>query len=385
MRLIHSFHQIITLPQRASIWAFGLSLMINYSVQATTWSTDGSSSGVQAAVDKAAPGDTVTVPAGTFSGWNVTVSTAITLQGAGQDATTINGNGTTPVLSVSTGSAAARITGFTFNGGTSQSVLIQFWGNSPELLDQCSLLGGDASEMIHNMGMGASDNSGWTDGINPGSANAVYVENCTFTKQPLQDAYFRGTSAIESYYGARTVVRYCTFNACQVDQHGTAGMIGARWFELYNNTFYTPSGMNQSNYITLRGGSGVVFNNVNTGFNLTQGSIELYDENGGSSPLYLARGINQNYSPVYLWNNSASMPVVSGSANVIADRDFFVLATQPSIMTRGELSSDNAQTTYFYTPYVYPHPLDTSASPPPPLSSSSAPMPPTGLQVLSSH
>src|SRR5262249_32290089 len=152
--------------------------------------------------------NTVKVPAGSFSGWKITINTPVTLQGAGQGSTTIAGNGTNPVLSVNATGSAARITGFTFYGGTTQCVLVQFSGNSPELVDHCTFIGGNASEMIHNLGTEPGSTAGWSNDVTPGSADALYLENCTFTKNPLADQYFWGTSAIQSYYGARTVMRY---------------------------------------------------------------------------------------------------------------------------------------------------------------------------------
>jgi hypothetical protein len=150
-------------------------------------------------------------------------------------------------------------------------------------------------------------------------------------------------------------------------------MVGARWFELYDNSFYVPpphgdyAGMAQSDYIALRGGSGVVFNNRVSGHNLwDNGVVTIYDENGGSSPLYVGRGIittgDPNPSPVYLWHNfqfdGSPMKVVASSANVIEDRDFFVSDTQPASMKRWQQKSDNANTTYSYKPFQYPHPMD---------------------------
>ncbi len=341
------------------------------------FSTNGSTNDVQSAINAAAPGNTIKIPDGSFSGWNITINTPVTLQGAGQGSTTIAGNGTNPVLSVNTTGTAARITGFTFDGGTTQSVLVEFSGNSPELVDHCTFIGGDASEMIHNLGMGASDASGWANSVTPGSANALYVEDCTFTKNPLADQYFWGTSAIQSYYGARTVVRHCTLNYCQIDQHGTAGMIGARWWEFYENTFYVPPEAaqgGQSNYFALRGGSGVVFNNHLTGYTANPGYIEIVDENGGSNPLYTGRGINQNPSPIYLWGNDSTMQIGSGSSNVQLNRDYYVSTSQPASMKRWQLTSDGATTTYAYTPYTYPHPLVSGSNP--------APAPPTNLKVV---
>lgn len=222
--------------------------------------------------------------------------------------------------------------------------------------------------MIHNFGLGAGNLAGWKDDVHPGTDQALYVENCTFSKNPLQDDYFWGTAALQGYYGSRTVMRHCLCKGSHIDQHGTPGSVGARWFEFYDITFYVPppegdfNGMNQGDYFALRGGSGVVFDCHVEGHNLWgNGLIHMYDENGGSEPLYLARGINQNPSPVYIWNNfqwdGTPMKVGPGE-NVVENRDYFVSDSQPDRLKRWQLKTDNASTTFTYTPFQYPHPMD---------------------------
>jgi len=257
-----------------------------------------------------------------------------------------------------------RIDDCTFSSGTTQGILVQIGGGGRGLIDHCTFTGGGASEMIHNLGLGGGSDSGWLNDVYPGSASALYIENCTFTKDPLIDQYFWGTCAIQSYYGARTVMRYCHINYCQIDQHGNVPpQYGARWFEFYNNTFYVPPGGNQSNYFALRGGSGVVFNNhVSGGPNAGAGQIQLYSDEPSNPPLCGPGGGifvngNRSFSPVYIWGNDPSMRAVSTSSNVIQGRDFFVSATQPARLMRYQVPSDNSTTTYSYTPFQYPHPL----------------------------
>ena len=366
---------------------FCLSFLMAFSANAAVYESDGSAADVQRKINSAADRAVVKIPAGSFV-WAQGVTIAgkgVTLEGAGAGLTTIKNASGHPLISVSSISrSGTRITGVTFVGsdhvllivgpknsapyrvdhcsfddGALQAIFVEVGGNGPGLIDECQFVAGSASEMIHNYGLGADNASGWSDDIAPGSGGALYIEDCTFSKNPLSDKYFWGTSAVQGYWGSRTVMRHCILNACQIDQHGTKGMIGARWFEFYDNTFYTPPGMYQSNSFDLRGGSGVVFNNVSTGSNLQPGGagIDLRDENGGDRPLYLGRGIHQNYSPVYLWNNDPAMKVFSGSSNVVAKRDFFVSMTQPSKLLRFEQATDNGSTTYSYTPCQYPHPL----------------------------
>jgi hypothetical protein len=250
-----------------------------YTVSGNVYITDGSQSDTQAAINAAVDGDVIQLPAGSFS-WSqgVTVNIGVTIQGKGVSSTTLTNPDTSySLIYVNCDQVETRITGIAFTGQYSISVdgsyttaefriddcsfscgtinggiLLEFNDNAPGLVDHCTFTGGDASEMIHNYGFGPDSSAGWLDDVYAGSASAVYIENCTFSKDPLQDTCFNATSAIESFYGSRTVMRYCVLNACQIDQHGTQGMIGARWWEFYNNTFYTPPGMYQSNYFDLR-------------------------------------------------------------------------------------------------------------------------------------
>lgn len=335
-----------------------LSLWLAGSLQAATLSSNGSSSDVSAKIGQANPGDIITIPAGSFSDWNVNVNKGITLKGAG-NASIVRGKATTAVLTVTNTSGLARITGIKFDGGTTQSVMLIARNGGKGLIDHCEFVSGSASEMIHNEAYGPDPRPGpgWTNNVTPGSDDALYIEDCTFSKNPLQDQYFWGTSAVQNYYGSRTVFRHNTCNYCQIDVHGTQGMVGGRWFEIYDNVFTIPaSGGNQSDFIVLRGGSGVVYGNTVTGGpNSGAGNINLYDENGGSSPLYLGRGWSQNPSPVYLWNVDPKMHVGSGS-NVQSGRDYFVSASEPASMKVWQQSSQNANSTYAYTALAYPHP-----------------------------
>jgi len=368
-----------------------------YAAAATVAAASCSSSDVQAAINSALSGDTVAVPGGTCT-WASAVTIpntmGITIAGGDGGSTTISG----AFQLNQSSSAGSRITAFIFTsanaittaGSTSsiafridhnifassnQATFISTNGNAPGLIDHNHFTSDGASEMIHNLAMGASDASGWTDNVMPGSANMLFVEDNTFTYLATGNpAYFLGTSAIQSYYGARTVFRHNTLNNCQVDQHGTAGAIGARWWEIYENTFNPDvPNANQCCYVVLRGGSGVVFNNHQTGANQATGTIELYDEDSGyPAPYQPGSGVNQDYSPAYLWGNDSSIPVVSGSSNVQPGRDYFVSATQPASLLRQELNTDTPTTTYEYVPYTYPHPLQTQTT---------APNPPTNVTV----
>lgn len=358
---------------------------------ATITASSCSQTAVQSAINSAASGDTVNVPgpcSATWSALSIPNTKGITLAGGNGGTTTISGSAALAVSSNAT--VSTRITGFTFTGigtpndgdvsvggskssapyridhniftNSGQSVFIAVSGNGPGLIDHNTFTAGGASEVIHNIAMGPSSTSGWSDDVTPGSPNMVYIEDNTFNNS--NKTYI--CSAVQSYYGARTVIRRNSAYFCQVDQHGTPGMIGARWWEIYENTFY-PQSLNQCCYADLRAGSGVFFNNHVVGSpQYGNGSVNLREEDSGYPALYqIGRGINQNSSPVYLWGNDSTMSVGSGSSNVQANRDYYVSTAQPAKMARWQLAADNSSTTYSYSPFTYPYPLDANGMPAP--------------------
>jgi hypothetical protein len=365
-----------------------------------TWtSATAAASDVQACISAASSGDTILVPAGTVSfGGAVDIPSSKCL--------TINGQGLVIITSSPgftlepSGSCESRITGFTFTGSSSnppntdlnvtsntsssayridhntftnssQSVFLAVSGNGPGLIDHNTFTGGPASEDIHNLGMGAGNEAGWQDNIVPGGPQMVFVEDNTFNDVSTGVI----NSGIESYYGARTVLRHNIFNFTQIDQHGTPGNVGARWWEAYDNTFNN-LGQNQCCYITMRGGTGVIWGNVAVGNNQGAGSIDLYYEESGTWPQSWqpGSGINGdttphnacgslNSAPAYVWGNSSNMPVSSQTPSLVElNRDYFSSSTQPASMSWEESSSDTCSTKYNYAPYTYPHPLQGGQS-----------------------
>lgn len=327
--------------------------------------------GLAAAISSAATGDTVVVNGGTCS---VSLSKAITVSGSGTtsaSSVTLSGNGRLTGFLISASSTSNVPVSINVNltstprfdhntlTATNQVIFININGIGRALLDHNAFTGGGASEMIHNLGAGASDASGWTTDVLPGGPDMVFVEDNTFLGLTSGNpAYFFGTSAIQSYYGARTVFRHNTLTMAQVDQHGTAGNIGARWWEIYQNSFITVTNANQSNYMALRAGSGVVFGNTHTGPNGGAGSVELVEEDTGYPALYqIGRGKSESLSPAFVWGNSSDMAVGSGSSNVQQGRDFFLSLAQPTTMAKAESAADGNGVAYSYTPFTYPHPL----------------------------
>ncbi len=100
----------------------------------------------------------------------------------------------------------------------------------------------------------------WQRPLTLGTNKAVYIEDCTFD-YTLNDA---GDDCIDCYGGARWVIRHCTFIAISHGHHGLdsgSGQLSPHSFEIYNNT-YTNSQGQALRYTTVRGGTGVIFNNT---------------------------------------------------------------------------------------------------------------------------
>lgn len=372
---------------------------------------------VQNAVNLAAAGTTVNVPAGSCT-WTapVNIKPAITLSGAGAGITNItsglSGSQSHLITFVAPSAGVLRINGFTFTGldynhrgpqctmptgvaGYSYGATYRIdhntfnangtggGGNNPAgLIDNFSCAGlidhntfttPDSSEDIHNNGDGSIgfNGNGWTDAVVPGGPNMLFVEDNTFTDNS-GSGNFQGNSSIESYNGSRLVFRHNTLNSSQVDEHGTAGFIGVRWYEIYNNSFVTSSTL-QDKYMDLRAGTGTVYNNTTSG-GFGSPNITLREEDTGTWPLayQIGSGVNGgvnapshptcaalNNAPLYLWNNPG-MPIsipASSASIVVSGRDYFNLGSAPTTLTMEEAPSDTCSTTYTYTPFTYPHPL----------------------------
>jgi hypothetical protein len=262
---------------------------------------------VQNAINSAAAGDTVLVPAGNCT-WTsaVTISgKALTLRGAGIDVTTItDGVGSGAML---TGAASATnfvdISGFTFvkgpdkSGGTiafdpvggnsaGATVGFRFHGNRILIASASSthfLVPSTVYGLIdHNtfditatsgsigvfdpFGSPDSNDGGYTPWQRPlslGTNQAVYFEdnavNNTASDAGIEDC-------IDAYGGARFVIRHNTFLNCSVGFHGldSGSRRGIVSFEIYSNTF-TNNSSKTLRAATIRSGTGVFFSNTFNG------------------------------------------------------------------------------------------------------------------------
>jgi hypothetical protein len=364
---------------------------------------------VQAAISSASSGDTIIVPGGSCT-WATVLAIpstkVITLNGQG-----VTINGALDVTSGSSTSNVTSITGFTWtstgycgttNAITTHSTVSTGWvrifsntfsentngtfictegDGTHALIDHNTFtLGssGGGAELIHVLG---DSSAGWSTDVVPGGPDMVFIETNTFTYNCSSGCNFGGTSAVQSYWGARTVFRNNLVTDMQVDEHGTCGLTWARWWELYNNNFIVNPAINQSNYFAIRGGSGVIYGNtiINPSNNSGGGYLQLTDDCSGTYPDrdQIGRGINQISSPAYLWSTDPHITISSTSADVQLNRDYLVSSSQPTTLNRCQSAADvsaGCPVSYAYTPYVYPHPLTNG--------SAGLPSPPTNVTAV---
>ena len=423
-----------------SLVALSLGLLwLRVADAATITAASCSQSDVQSAITSAKSGDIVNLPGPCSPTWSSGAGVGGALLIPNSKGITLNGGGNvtlaaSPSIDVElNATASSRVTGFTFTGGGTDNygdlvvcasgscssdlapfrvdnntftsptgaVFVAVWGLPTGLIDHNTLTAGPAAEMIHNMGLGNANQVGWTNAVTPGSPYMVYIESNTFINSSPNSTNLK---CIESYYGAETVVRYNTlqYNVA-VDQHGTAGQVGARWWEFYGNTFVA-GGYRMTAFAALRGGSGVFFNNHLSG-SYSDGSpgVSLYEEDSGYPACFqVGRGYDpvgnctdtgntpnagnsEWLSPAYLWGNDSAIQstIASGSSNVVSGRDYYASITQPSPMMKCQSSLDSGTTTscstaYDYAPFTYPYPLDANGMPNP---AGEAVLPPTSLSA----
>ena len=261
--------------------------------------TSPSRADVEAAIQRASDGDTVTIPAGTVT-WTsgVSIGKAITLQGAGIGATVIledlvNDEGAIAFDTVL--GKLYRLSGLEFRGGSRSDkfgkgcVILRGTGKSVRVdhckfdglnnrgvfcrdavcgvLDHNIFISRNASQLIaiyHDEWNGGQWGDGsWGSPLEWGGPDALYIEDNDFSSDP-PDYY----ALMDEYAGARFVFRHNTVSNMNIGSHGT-GSTGryrsVRFWEIYDNTFIA-NPRTAENVIQIRGGTGVVFGNTVTGF-----------------------------------------------------------------------------------------------------------------------
>lgn len=372
---------------------------------------------VQAKMDLATHGDVVTVPEGNVA-W-VTGLTAfakgILLRAAGPGAVTIRHNAGSAVLVPVTEvtSNPFELKDFRFlqeSGGGADGmhlVVTAAAGGKPSLIHgnyfetNGNML--RSIEMRTNRGIIYS-NSFYSNGVDDGAiaakaaaltsswitphtmgsvddgTNNLYIEDNSFIRVFLQ--------AIDFDDNSRVVFRYNNLDHSALTSHGAdTSTYGARHWEIYNNTLiFLDLGVDTVNmdyFFYVRGGSGVIADNVIPDINSTQWgnkaelkfTVQNLRRNAGPyacwaggypAPHQFGRGISDAMDPVYISGNSgggnygapsledyspdecAGGPPVSDFIQV--NRDYYLGTVRPG-----------------YAKYQYPHPLRLAESGNPPI------------------
>lgn len=367
-------------------------LLLSLPAFATIWTTDGSPSNTQTVISAGTTvtGDTVQLPLNGAFTWNtagIAFSKAIKIDLNGSTIT--RGTGTTTLIAFDTNAAGStritngsivsnstadiltinpnnldptnanpkwRIDHLTISGTVSGATPHEIYGGWG-IIDHCTFTFPDNSEMLHFNGAASNNttsNPFWNLTVTPGGANMIFCEDCTFLNGDPTNVSGLGCSAMQSYYGAIFVFRYSGITYGQVDMHGTAGNVGARWGEFYGITFTIPSGgtHNLANVADIRGGSGVAFNNimVNSAGNSGAGAWGFREEDTGAYPELWqpgrgkdsifppVTGSDQALAPFYCWGSTYKTGPSSTTPTYCVDgRDYFSNTQRPN-----------------YTPYQYP-------------------------------
>jgi hypothetical protein len=378
----------------------------NHTSAATITASSCSQSAVQAAINSANDGDTVTVPAGTCT-WSAAVSITnktITLQGAGSEpgGTKIvyGGSGHT-LISVTAGVKTGKmdISGFWFVGGDQNywnGTAMQLYGpkgwknlrvhhNIFDGNTQWTIKGSSSADGVvdHNTfqgsafgimlyGDGAID---WATPLTLGTSDFFFIEDNTFD---WNDFYGNiGVLSSDMDNGGRQVFRHNTLNYGVWETHDLArsGLTSADAYEIYNNTFTTTT--NKWKGLDVSAGTGVIWGNTFKGdFTVPIGAIDYksfdprtillcdgtdpHDENTPGQTGWRCQYQIGSQSegppaigyPLYTWNNTLNgtlvgMVCTNGCNHVQSGRDFINNGSTPKSG---------------YVPYTYPHPLTQTGS-----------------------
>lgn len=259
------------------------------------WSATLDLASVQVCVNNAATGSTITVASGSVT-WASSLNISgkrLTIVGAGIGSSNVTSG--TPLNISATATNFVDVSGFTFSGGNNSNGAIQVDGTMFDVafrLHHLRLVTTSNRGIFINHVFGLIDhvtidqtgsgcqsltfqgsNDGqqemttpWTHALSLGTNQAVYVEDSTVNFTCGND------SLIDSYGGARWVFRHNVANINTGGEgfgggHGTDS--GDRWggpisFEVYANTINN-TGPGTQRAGTVRGGTGVWFNNTYTG------------------------------------------------------------------------------------------------------------------------
>ena len=369
----------------------------------TNYSASVAYADVAAAIAASTEGDIVQIPPGNAT-WTSTLqlSKPVTLRGAGTNSTIVNGTGNT-LLSVALSiDRPVRVSGIFFNqpSGTAQPSLIingrTASGSGTPItsfrIDQCKFRFGkralnprgwcygvvDHCTFINcdiAVGITGDDNNAWARPIQPGSTNAVCIEDNAFVID--NNAPSEPNETIYHQEATRTVIRYNNFdgstytaaNSIFMDAHGNQNYYngggdfrGSILVECYNNTF---TAYKTYRLLYYRAGSLLIYSNS---FRCISGRTSVFavteEESWQSqffSPLRTSWPAQDQITNTFLWANTLNGTPVTGvtlwnpndSTFIQQNRDYWMEA--PSSVN-GRPAGVYAN----YRPLIYPHPMVTA-------------------------
>lgn len=380
---------------------------------------------VRNSLNSASTGDTITVPAGNCSWSSLSVNKAITLQGAGVGKTNISLTNASSLTMTKQAAGVIRLQNFSFSGSsTTRTIAIQgSWQETQPIIVQSNeftLKGGSLFDIFVAGGVIFSKNSFTGTAVNEGSFTVkdnspdswsaadsmgshdtngtlnIYIEDNTF--------YGQSNGIIDADDNGRIVIRHNILSYGGFNSHGMdTSPYGLRHFEIYENTFLYPESQshlaNVNKLIWIRGGTGVMFNNVipnitgSSWGDKSEGVFDIRAQQDGSGqnygtyrdgrawlscgkgtyPRQHQLGVNWSPSvntnggyfidPIYIWGNIGSGSNSSGG--ILGFENGGTWGSQTGYFVSGRDYFNGGAAKPGYTPYTYPHPLIGSGTPPP--------------------
>ena len=340
-------------------------LALTGSVNVTAGTINASSCGasdVQSALNRASPGDTVQLPAGTCS-WSSGVSlnapANVTLKGAGS--TNVMGGGDKTIivdnyratngalLKVNVNSSGLfRMTGLTFrngNGGLKNTGMIQFTGPGNLRIDHVHIdmttgtthfgkylyIGGGIRGVMDNThietksinwihivnGSGYAGDLEWSKPTGFGSSDFFFIEDSIADNSGSVEQWYRGTLT-DCHTGGKFVVRYNSLIATAPAQTHPTGHggddRGCRAHEVYKNTVTSP-GLKEPNFAFDYNNSGPAMTWGNSFDDVFKNIMYFNICRGGQSDC----GYTQS-APPNGWGNCGSSSWDEGGAGACIDQ-----------------------------------------------------------------
>ena len=390
-------------------------IFLGWSQAKTVTASGGTPGAVQSAIDSAADGDTVMIPAGKFT-WSsgINIKKPVKVFGFGPTTEIQNTGDATLVTMIPSPKGNAEFGKVKFTRtGTSTGMYVfgaeapggkpmlvhdlecltaKFgnrsidWAPNGGVIYKCTFVSTDKGDNSGVAFKNPSSDSAWHEPDFMGMKDAngdrnTYLEDCTFKDIFLQAMDFDDNS--------RVVIRHCVFDNSAVASHGQeTSAIGARAWEVYDNEFIFTKGtnnnpgpqdypLNMNHFLFIRGGGpGVVFRNKipdissSAWGNKSEVKFCLYNiRRRGQVPCQqlpppaahqIGWGINEAgqfvQDPVYIWENTGGGNYSNPSIeDYNPDECGNNLHTSQFVRKNQEYFLDTAKPDY--TPYTYPHPL----------------------------